>query len=129
MRNYHILTDSCSDLTTELRNKYDIDYVQMNIVYNGKELPADLDWKTYTPKEMYDVMRGGTRITTTQVPAETFNKKFTEYAEKGVDVLYIGCSSALSGSINTGHVVANEVMEAHPEMKIICIDRLKSCMG
>lgn len=129
MRDYQILTDSCSDLTTELRNKYGIDYVQMNIVYNGKELPADLDWKTYSPKEMYDIMRGGTRITTTQVPAETFNASFTAYAEKGVDVLYIGCSSALSGSVNTGHVVANEVMEAHPEMKIVCIDSLNSCMG
>ena len=32
MRNYHILTDSCSDLTTELRNKYDIDYGEADTV-------------------------------------------------------------------------------------------------
>ena len=129
MRDFKVITDSCSDLTTELRNNYDIDYVKMNIVYNGKELPADLDWKTYSPKELYDIMRGGTRVTTTQVPAEEFTKAFTKYVEQGMDVLYIACSAALSGSVNTGHVIAKEIMEAYPEAKSVCIDSLNSCMG
>lgn len=129
MRKFRIFADSCSDLTTELRNKYDIDYFQMNIVYDGKELPADLDWKLYSPKELYDLVRAGTRITTNQVPAELFRKKFTECVEAGEDLLYISCSLALSGSVNTGTLIAREVMEAHPEAKIFCVDSLNSCMG
>lgn len=129
MKDYVILTDSCSDLGQEVREKYGIDYVQMNIVYNGKELPASLDWDLYTPVELYNIMRGGTRITTNQVPVQTFNTVFTKYLEEGKDIIYIGCSSALSGSVNTGKVVADELAEKYPNNKIYVIDSLNSCLG
>ncbi|MGN0807999.1 MAG: DegV family protein [Candidatus Coproplasma sp.] len=129
MKDYVILTDSCSDLGQDVREKYDIDYVQMNIVYNGKELPASLDWDLYTPVELYNIMRGGTRITTNQVPVQTFDTVFTKYLEEGKDIIYIGCSSKLSGSVNTGKVVADELAEKYPNNKIYVIDSLNSCLG
>lgn len=129
MTDYVILTDSCSDLGKDVRQKYGIEYVQMNIVYDGKELPASLDWDIYTPSELYNIMRGGTRITTNQVPAESFRAAFGKYLEEKKDVVCIGCSSALSGSVNTGFVVANELKEIYPDNKIYCIDSLCSCLG
>ena len=39
MRPVRIVTDSCSDLPKELRERYDIDYMMMNTVRNGKETP------------------------------------------------------------------------------------------
>lgn len=129
MRDYVILTDSCSDLGKDVRERYGIDYVQMNIVYDGKELPASLNWDLYTPAELYDIMRGGTRVTTNQVPVQTFNTVFTKYLEEGKDIVYIGCSSALSGSVNTGKVVADELKEKYPDNKIYVIDSLNSCLG
>ena len=50
---YAIVTDSTADLTKELRQEYGIDYVQMNITFDGKELPASLDWDVYSAKELY----------------------------------------------------------------------------
>ena len=129
MRDYLILGDSTCDLNKEIREQYGIDYVQMNYVLEGREYPASLDWEEMGVHEFYDAMRAGKRITTTQVPAEAFLAKFNECAEKGLDVLYVGCSSALSGSVNTANVVAKEVMEAHPEMKISCVDALNSSFG
>ncbi len=129
MKDYVILTDSCSDLGKDVREKLGIDYVQMNIVYDGKELPASLDWDIYTPAELYNIMRGGTRVTTNQVPVQNFNTAFTKYMEEGKDVIYIGCSSALSGSVNTGKVVADELAEKYPDNKIYVIDSLNSCLG
>lgn len=129
MKDYVILTDSCSDLGKDVREKLGIDYVQMNIVYDGKELPASLDWDIYTPAELYNIMRGGTRVTTNQVPVQNFNMAFTKYMEEGKDVIYIGCSSALSGSVNTGKVVADELAEKYPDNKIYVIDSLNSCLG
>lgn len=129
MRDYLILGDSTCDLNKEIREQYGIDYVQMNYVLEGHEYPASLDWEEMGVHEFYDAMRAGKRITTTQVPAEAFLAKFNECAEKGLDVLYVGCSSALSGSVNTANVVAKEVMEAHPEMKISCVDALNSSFG
>lgn len=129
MKDYVILTDSCSDLSKDIRESLGIDYVQMNIVYDGKELPASLDWDLYTPQELYNLMRNGTRITTNQVPVQTFTTVFTKYLEEGKDIVYIGCSSALSGSVNTGKVVADELAEKYPDNKVNVIDSLNSCLG
>ena len=89
MRPIKILSDSCCDLGKELREKYDIDYARMNTVYNDKETVADLDFKEYTPKELYDIMRQGERVKTTQVPAAEFERIFKKYAEEGYDIVYV----------------------------------------
>ena len=129
MGNVKIISDSCCDLTKELRDAKGIDYVKMNVVIRGEEKPADLDWPLFTPKEFYDIMRGGERITTTQVPATEFIEVFTKYLEHGMDIVYIACSGVLSGSVNTGMVVARDLMEKYPERTIICIDAKNSCYG
>lgn len=129
MRSIKIVTDSCSDLSKELRDKYSIDYVMMNTVYKEKETPASLDWEFYSPRELYDIMRGGERVTTTQVPAQEFTAKFTKLVEDGFDIIYIACSGVLSGSVNTGCMVAKDICEKYPEAKIACIDPKMSCLG
>lgn len=129
MNRFVILTDTTSDMNKDLREQYDVDYVPMNYVVGDNEYVASLDWESHSPKAFYDIMRDGTRITTTQVPQTVFADTFASYIEKGVDVLYLACSSALSASVNTGKVVARELMDAHPERKIICVDTLISGLG
>ncbi|MGN1139275.1 MAG: DegV family protein, partial [Ruminococcus sp.] len=129
MANVKIVTDSCSDLGKDIREKYDILYAKMNTVYKGEETPASLDWESYSPKELYDIMRNGERVLTTQVPVEEFKKVFTNILEEGNDIVYIGCSVKLSGSINIASIVANELKEEYPERTIKCVDSLNSCMG
>lgn len=128
MRPIKILSDSCCDLGKELRDKYDIDYARMNTVYHDKETVADLDFKEYTPKELYDIMRNGERVKTTQVPAAEFERIFTKYAEEGYDIVYIACSSKQSGSIHTAEVVAKQIMEK-TNASIFCIDSLNASIG
>lgn len=129
MKNYVILTDSCSDLDKSLREKYNIEYLKMHFSYDGKEYDADLDWEDVPFKDFYDVMRGGTRIITSQVNATQFKNAFEKYVNDGYDVLYIACSSALSASIKASLVAREEVLEKYPTAKIICIDTLHSCLG
>lgn len=129
MRKVQIITDSCSDLSTENRAKYGIDYVKMNVVINGEEKEANLDWALYSPKEFYDTMRNGTRVTTTQVPTTDYINTFTKYLEEGCDIVYIACAAVLSGSVNTARVIAKQLLEKYPEAKIHCIDVLNSCMA
>ncbi len=129
MSKVKILTDSCSDLTEDLLTKYDIDYMKMNTVWGNEEIPASLTWEYFTPKKLYDTMREGIRITTTQVPTEEINKKFTEYLDKGFDIIYIGCSLKQSGSVNAATVVAEELLKGYPDRKIYCIDSLRACVG
>lgn len=129
MRKVRILTDSCSDMPRELREKYDVDYVRMKTSYNGEEKWANLDFAEYTPRHLYDIMRGGERVLTTQVPPDEFEQVFRRLLDEGYDIVYIGCSLKQSSSVNTGAVVARKLLEEYPDARIFCIDSLNACMG
>ena len=124
-----VLVDSCSDLSEELLREYDIDYAKMNTVCDGVETEASLLWDHYSPKELYDIMRSGKRVTTTQVPVEEFNRIFKLYLDKGFDIIYIGCATKQSGSVNTGFMVAKTLLADYPDRRIECIDALNACIG
>ncbi|MBQ9413970.1 MAG: DegV family protein [Clostridia bacterium] len=129
MRPVKIVTDSCSDLAKDLREKFDIDYLPMNTVMHGKEQPASLDWESYSPSELYDTIRGGERVTTTQVPAAAFEEAFPQYLQDGFDVIYIACSGKCSGSVNTAQMVADSILPSFPGATIACIDSLNASLG
>ncbi|MCQ2772116.1 MAG: DegV family protein [Bacilli bacterium] len=128
MRKIAILTDSTSDLSKALREEYNIDYCPMAVSVDGEEYSASLDYETFTPSWIYGKMREGSRVKTVQVTVEIFNKKFEEYLAQGMDIIYVACSSALSGSCNTGRIIAPELIEKYPGSRIVCIDALASTM-
>ncbi len=129
MRKVQIITDSCADLGGKLLDKYGIDYVKMSIVEDGKETPALLTWTEEEAHALYDQIRAGKRITTAQVTVEEFQSVFGRYIEDGCDIVYIGCASKQSGSVNTGYVTAQKLMEKNPGVQIFCIDSLNSTIG
>ena len=129
MKKVKIITDSCSDLGGKLLEKYNIDYAKMATVEDGNQIPALVTWTEEEAHELYEKIRAGKRITTTQVPVEEFQRIFTQYAEEGCDIVYIGCSSKQSGSVNTGFVTAKKIMEQYPDCKIFCIDALNASIG
>ena len=129
MRKVKIITDSCSDLSADLLEKYDIDYAKMSTICDGEEAPALLEWSREDAHRLYDTIRGGTRITTAQAGPAEFTRIFTKYLEEGFDIVYIGCSTKQSGSVNTGYVIAEELLEDYPDAKIFCIDSQNASLG
>lgn len=129
MADFVILADSTADLSKELREKYNIDYVLMGFSDGSKEYKASLDWDEMKPADFYGAMKNGTRFTTVQVPMAEFDAKFRAYLEKGMDILYIGCSSALSGSVASSYVMRDKLMTGYPGRSIYCVDSLHSGMG
>lgn len=131
MNKYVIFTDSCSDLSTELRKKHNIEYVRMGLVVNGEEKYADLDWVDYSPEEFYGWMLQGKKIKTNLVSVEEFQTKFTPFLEKGFDILYIGCSSALTGSLNVCELAKEEMLDKFKDRRVVVVDSLTStgCLG
>lgn len=129
MKKFVIFTDSCSELTEEARRTYDVEYLPMYVSYGDRSIKADLDWKEVSAKEFYDVMRSGTRILTSQVPAGDYVEKFEACLKEGYDILSISCSSALSASVKASEVAKKELLEKYPSAKIYCIDSLISSAG
>ena len=113
-KEFVIVIDSGGDLTKEQRTQLGIEYVKMGLVKKLKEgdveVAADLNWDLYTNKELNDWMRDGMLIKTTQVSNQEYTEVFSRILESGKDILYIACSSALSGSYNFSLVVKEELL-------------------
>jgi len=124
MSNFQIFGDSCCDLSKELRKEIGVKYVHMGLVVDGEELRADLDWEDYSQEEFYGWLKAGKKMKTTQVSIPEFIDCFTPVLEQGMDVLYIGCSSALSGSVNVFELAKQELLEKFPDRKIVVVDSL-----
>ena len=129
MRQVKIITDSCADLNAEQLKKYGIDFATMSTSCDGVESAASLTWTESEAHEHYDKMRDGKRILTAQVSATEFGRIFEEYLKQDMDIVYIGCSSRQSGSVNTGYVTAKRLMAEYEGSTVICIDSLNASMG
>ncbi|MCQ3034817.1 MAG: DegV family protein [Bacilli bacterium] len=134
MAKFAIVGDSTCDLTTDLRKDYEIEYARMLVslgnTADSREIYADLDWKDLSAKEFYDQMRNGMRPKTAQVTEQEFDLVFIPHLEKGEDVLYLACSSALSASVKLAERLAVEKYAVqYPNARVIVVDTLCSCMG
>jgi DegV family protein with EDD domain len=113
----------------EQLNRYGIDFAKMSTSCDGVESVATLAWTENDVHCHYNKMRDGKRIITAQVSVEEFQRIFELYLKQEMDIVYIGCSSRSSGSVNTGYVIAKKLMEEYEGSTIICIDSLNASIG
>ena len=121
-----IITDSACDLSTERIQKYNIDVIPILVYLNDVEYK---DGETLKATELYNNMRDGKIYKTAQIPPQVFTEKFTEYAKKGEQCIYIAFSSGLSGTYNSAMMAKNEVLEDYPEFDIDIIDTKCASVG
>ncbi len=122
--NFFIVTDSSSDLPQWLMDSYrDFAMVPLTFTIDG-EVNPDIDIKTF-----YDRLRSGSRSKTSQVSIGAFLDVFRKAAEDGMDVLYVGFSSGLSGTVESGFQAAELARKEFPERKFVVIDTLSASCG
>jgi DegV family protein with EDD domain len=126
---YEIVTDSSADLTDELLQEYGIHIVSLSFRVGGEEFPCYVQGQKTDYKQFYDRMRKGEMVDTSLIDMSTCRDIFEGILRRGNDVLYIGFSSALSGSYNAGAMVAESLRGAYPERRIATIDSLSASMG
>ena len=129
MKKFVIISDSCCDLSKELREQFDVQYLPMHFYLDGKEYDADLDWQKISVKEFYDELRKGAKYKTAQITKQQYEEAFEKAIQDGYDVLSISCSSALSASVKVSYLVRDELQAKYPDAKIFCIDSLMACYG
>lgn len=123
------ITDSCSDLPVSLIEEMDIDVVELLVTYNQKTYQNDPYEKELKFKDFYQTLREKTVATTSLVSVGRFVERFEIYLKQGYDILYIGFSSALSGTYQSSHLAAEELKKQYPKQTIITIDSLSASMG
>lgn len=129
MNKFQILTDSSSDLTTQMRKDHHLDYFRMGFTVNGKDYPADLDFELYSPEQLYEWIKDpNVTIKTSLITMTEMINRMKPYLDKGIDILYIACTSVLSGSFNVFRLAVEEIQKDYPNRKIVGVDSCRAGM-
>lgn len=118
MSNVKIFTDSTCDLTLEIFNNNDISVIPLYVNFNEKSYRDGID---ITTRELYEkVDKLGTLPKTAAGSPSDFYNSFKPYIDDGMDIIFIGLSSALSSHLQNATLAANEF----PEGKVHIVDSL-----
>ena len=126
MSDYKIITNTTADLPESFIKEHNLGVLFFNYTLDGVSYSEedDLDYKVF-----YEKVRSGSMPSTSQVAPEKYREKFTEYLKESPNLLYLSFSSGLSGSCNNANLVANEMMEENPDIRIEVVDSLCASMG
>ena len=102
-----ITADSTCDLSTDLRERYDIHVIPLTITLGDDTF---LDGQGFTPLDMYARYRkDGTLPKTSAVGVPEFIDFFSQFTEQGFNVVHLDISAELSNSYNAACMAAAEL--------------------
>lgn len=129
MKDYVIITETTADLTPEQIEEYRLEIFPMSFDIGEKQYMHYPDAREMSMKEFYAKLRSGEVSKTAQINLTILENEFRKYTDRGLDVLYIAFSSALSGTYNTATMVAKNINDENKEAKVRVVDSRSASMG
>lgn len=120
-RNGMLVIDSCSDLPSALVEQLGVEVLHFPYTL-GSEQRTDDFGRSFPHADFYGAMRSGEHPTTAQIPRQAFLDLFRRHAEAGEALLYLGFSSALSGTFDVAWMAREEVLAEFPDAEIRLLD-------
>lgn len=126
MRDFVITVNSTVDLPREWLEERHVPVFPLKYTIDGETYT---DMEGLSAKEFFDKLREGKMSTTSQVNPEEAAAELEPYIKEGKDILHLGFSSGLSGTLNSMKIAGEMLEEKYPEAKVIVIDTLCACLG
>ncbi len=126
MRDYIITVNSTVDLPKEWLAERGVPVAPLKYTIDGETYT---DMEGLSAKEFFAKLREGKMSVTSQVNPEEAAAMLEPYVKEGKDVLHLGFSSGLSGTLNSMRIGTEMLQEKYPDAKIIVIDTLCACLG
>lgn len=126
MREYIITVNSTVDVAKEWLEERKVPVIPLKYTIDGETYT---DMEGLTSKEFFQKLREGKMATTSQINPEEAKEYLESFVKDGKDVLHLGFSSGLSGTLNSMRIAAEELKEDYPDAKIYIVDTLCACMG
>ena len=126
---FEIITDSSANLPQEFIEKNNIHILSLSYFVEEEEFSSYIPGEENNLTYFYKKMREKAHIRTSLVNVDKASKIIGELLEKGKDILYIGFSSALSGTFQSVSLACSDLGEKYPKAKIMCIDTLSALLG
>lgn len=126
MSRVRIVTDSTSDVLSEVADRLHITVVPAYIQIGGRSYRDDPSLAAFSRKEFYDQLPAMETVPTTAVPpAHEFARAYRSLIGVADQVIAIVISSKLSGMYNVAHLGAQQV----PELNVHIVDSGQVTMG
>lgn len=126
---YTVFTDGCSNLPGYLLASLDIHVLPCSYTLDGEVGVFDGNLDTFDSHGYYNKLRAGAVMKTSLINSQTFADHFRPELEKGLDVVYVGLSSGVSGTLQAAKIAADELMEEFPERIVRVVDSLGASFG
>ena len=123
---YQIFTDLAANLPQELVDRYNIGIIVISCSVNGQVLDVS---KGFDGPAFYAAMRAGAQTRTSMPAPAVFLDAFRPVLEKGGDIIYIGMSSGISGTVGLARTVAADLLEEFPQRRITVVDTRAASLG
>lgn len=126
---YTLFVDSGSNLPARKLRELDIHVIPFSFEMDGvlsqcPEYPDGFDGHLY-----YTRLREGASVKTSLINTDTFYQRFLPEIQAGRDVMYVGISSGISGTIQAATLAAQELMEQYPERHVQIVDSMGAGLG
>ncbi|WP_458863363.1 DegV family protein [Acidaminobacterium chupaoyuni] len=126
---YCIVTDSSANLPEEMIERFGLEILSLTVRIEDKEYTSYTKGVKTDLKPIYDLMRQKKTVETSHVNPGMCVDLFDRLLAQGLDVLYIGFSSGLSGTYQTAAMALEEAASKYPERKAYSVDTLAASMG
>lgn len=125
MNKVKIVVDSCSDLSKELYEKFQMDVLSQNVTFGGKNYKDGVDC---TLEDLYkSVAETGQLPHTAAVSPAVFEEYFKTQIDAGYDVVYVGLGDKLSTTFQNAFIAKQNM----PENRVFLVNTqtLSSAIG
>lgn len=121
-----LFADSASDLPKDFFENENVILFPLRVHIGDQDYE---DIRGIQSIKVFDAIRAGNHPKTSQVSPEEMLSAFEQLAKDGDEGYYIAFSSELSGTYSTAVMVADQVREEYPELKLTILDSKAASLG
>ncbi len=126
---YIVFTDGASNLPGAYLQRFQIHPLPCSYEMDGVPGVYEGDIDAFDTKAYYDKLRAGSRLKTSLLNSHLFQEQFRPALESGKDVVYVGMSSGISGTIQAARMAKEELEEEFPSRYVHVVDSLGAGFG
>lgn len=126
---YTVFTDACSNLPGDLIHRFDIHVLPCSYVMDDEPGVYEGNIDAFDSHGYYEKLRNGSELKTSLLNTQLFVDHFRTALEQGLDVVYVGLSSGVSGTLQAAQIAANMLCEEYSDRTVRVVDSLGAALG
>ena len=124
-----VFSDSACNLPGRFLTELDIHIVPFSYELDGELIPCADSPDDFDGHAYYEKMRNRAVVKTSLLNADAFISAFRPSLEAGQDIVYVGLSSGISGTLQSAHMAAQALMEEFPQRQVAILDSKGAGLG